>query len=381
MPKKAPKSLGQVLEAALVKDPDDLATHAAYADYLSEQGDPRGEFIQVQLALEDPKRPAKERKSLMKREVELMMIHQRAWLADLDPFLLDRDADSGRGDVQWQFRRGWLSDLTIHRLTAKFARALGKAPAARLLRQLTITSLAFDDQFKDYSPLLKAPFLDSLRIFRLGDHWDSTEGIQNSHWWGPLPHSDFFGQLSRLEELYLNVSIELNSLFALPTLTHLRVLQVYHTDEFPLEVLAGNGALGNLTRLSLQPNTGAYWNDRSPYTLAGFRALVQSPYLKSLTHLHLHQTNFGDAACEELVSSGVLKRLKVLDLMYGSMTDAGARLLAKCPDVKNLELLQLTRNGLSEFGIRALRKAVANVVADEQHAPNDLGYLYEGDME
>jgi len=379
MPRKTPKTLGQVLEAALVKDPDDLATHAAYADHLSEQGDPRGEFIQVQLALEDPQRPAKERKSLMKREVELMMIHQRAWLTDLGPFLLDRDPESGLGDVQWQFRRGWLSDLTINRFSAKFARALCKEPAARLLRQLAISSLAFDDQPKDYSPFLEAPFLANLRIFRLGDHW--TEGIQNSHWWGPLPDTDFFEQLSRLEEMYLDVSIELNSLFALPTLAHLRVLHVYHADEFPLEILAKNAALGNLQRIAFQPNTGATWNDQSPYSLEGFRALVRSRHLRNLTHLHLHQTNFGDAACEELVSSGILKRLKVLDLMYGSMTDAGARLLANCPDVKNLEMLQLTRNGLSETGIRALRKVVANVVADEQHAPDDLSYLYEGDME
>jgi uncharacterized protein (TIGR02996 family) len=39
------------LETALFDHPDDLATHMAYADLLREQGDPRGEFIQVQLAL------------------------------------------------------------------------------------------------------------------------------------------------------------------------------------------------------------------------------------------------------------------------------------------------------------------------------------------
>jgi uncharacterized protein (TIGR02996 family) len=45
--------LREALEAALVENPDDLAAHRAYADHLMELGDPRGEFIQVQLALED----------------------------------------------------------------------------------------------------------------------------------------------------------------------------------------------------------------------------------------------------------------------------------------------------------------------------------------
>src|SRR5437870_4588525 len=36
----------EALESALVANPDDLANHMAYADWLSDQGDPSGEFIQ-----------------------------------------------------------------------------------------------------------------------------------------------------------------------------------------------------------------------------------------------------------------------------------------------------------------------------------------------
>src|SRR5262245_32071776 len=48
-------SSGKALENAIFANPDDLGAHAAYADWLIEQGDSRGEFIQVQLALEDEK--------------------------------------------------------------------------------------------------------------------------------------------------------------------------------------------------------------------------------------------------------------------------------------------------------------------------------------
>src|SRR4051794_5837247 len=83
-----PDPMREALEQALIDNPDDVASHMAYADYLREQGDPRGEFIQVQLALEDPARSAAERKRLKKREQELLGAHEREWLGELAPLLL-----------------------------------------------------------------------------------------------------------------------------------------------------------------------------------------------------------------------------------------------------------------------------------------------------
>ena len=40
------------LEKSIFKNPDDATAHRAYADWLTQQGDPRGEFIRVQLELE-----------------------------------------------------------------------------------------------------------------------------------------------------------------------------------------------------------------------------------------------------------------------------------------------------------------------------------------
>src|SRR5262245_52486862 len=87
MPMSQPDPLREALEQALVENPDDLAAHSAYADYLVEQGDPRGEFIQVQLALERPL-PGAERKRLHQREEELLAAHEREWLGELAPLLL-----------------------------------------------------------------------------------------------------------------------------------------------------------------------------------------------------------------------------------------------------------------------------------------------------
>src|SRR3954452_23543247 len=83
-------SLRQALEDALAADPDDRAAHMAYADLLSEQGDPRGEYIQTQLALENPGLPEEARRCLRQREEELFATHGRGWLGGLAPQLLDQ---------------------------------------------------------------------------------------------------------------------------------------------------------------------------------------------------------------------------------------------------------------------------------------------------
>src|SRR5436190_1222239 len=78
-------SLREALERALVENPDDTASHMAYADHLTESGDPFGEFVQVQLALEDESLTAKRRKELKSREKKLLDAHSATWLRALLP--------------------------------------------------------------------------------------------------------------------------------------------------------------------------------------------------------------------------------------------------------------------------------------------------------
>src|SRR5262249_3973971 len=133
-------TLREALEAALVDNPDDLAAHMAYADYLQEQGDPRGEFIQVQLALEDEARPAAERKQLQKREEALRKAHVRGWLGDLAPVVLEAGGSGFRRQhdkiSRARWARGWLEELYLWEMDVPAARALARCPAARLLRRL-----------------------------------------------------------------------------------------------------------------------------------------------------------------------------------------------------------------------------------------------------
>src|SRR4051794_20494605 len=137
-------SLREALEAAILEHPEERANYAAYADFLTEQGDPQGEFIQVQLALEDESRPAAERKKLKQREKALLKKHQAEWVGDWAGRDEEEEEvygpDSGQTDLPgpkpFQFERGILAGVSIGELTVERARALVRAPQTRLVRRL-----------------------------------------------------------------------------------------------------------------------------------------------------------------------------------------------------------------------------------------------------
>jgi uncharacterized protein (TIGR02996 family) len=393
--------LRRALEAALVADPDDRGSHMAYADWLAEQGDPRGEFISVQLALEDPRLPAGQRKKLQQRERALLRAHRADWLGPLAPL-------AGHG-LLVQFARGWIDRVAVDFLTRPLASLLAWEPRLRLVRRLSVSYAAdrFDEAEEEFAQeppepweegdgavdlLARSPYLDNVRVLALGEVYYFAENDSEPSWYS-REHLLFLGytvlewvaKMTRLEELYLagTVSSWVKDLFQSKSLTHLRVLQLYHADEYPLKELAGNDALARLTHLSLRPCALDEYDDeaRPLIALKDVRPLLKSPHLASLTHLRIQQTALGDRGCSAIARSGILKRLKFLDLARGSITDKGAHTLARCPDLRNLQVLDVSYNALTEGGVQALRAAGITVRAEDQHDEDDTHYLYEGEME
>jgi uncharacterized protein (TIGR02996 family) len=374
--------LRRALEAALAANPDDLATHMAYADHLAEQGDPRGEFIQVQIALEDPRRSAEERQRLRAREQELLEAHQRDWLGEAaDLFLLDDKGVGERFGMEWfhpgeshfRFVRGWLDSLHLDHFSTPLAEALARSPTLRLLRQLTIMHSEDDP---GYEALAGWPCLDCVRGFQIGPPETNCqingEGIEPA-----------VARMSRLEELYLYAHrVETEEVFALP-LPNLRKLHVYHTYDYALDVLGNNPTLGNLVELSCWPHALEPDDDEAYIQPGPFRKMVFSPHLKSLTSLALYLTDLGDEGVRAVVESGILRRLRVLDLWSGRITDEGARLLAASPDIRHLQRLRVAQNRLTPAGVEALRATGVPLEAERQLTgrAEEQEHLWEGDME
>jgi uncharacterized protein (TIGR02996 family) len=422
---KAAASQVEAFEQALAADPHDLAALCAYADYLHDQGDPRGTFMQVQIALEDESLPKPRRDALKKQETALLKQHERDWLGPLAavtvdakpvPFY-DRGKDRRRAPVSHRFARGWLSRVVFHNLIVNQARALVRAPQARMLRELVVenveseapvgTTVQYIDSYYEPGPdvpadvgeddepglhaLLRCRHLGNVLLFQLGKR--DAEGEEedfNCHISGELAYHAV-KQMPNLEELYLLAHrVDAKKLFAL-LMPRLRVLQLYHSHSYPLDKLAANPSLTKLTAILCHPHAledseeegGAY------IRLRHLRAVCRSPHLQALTNLRLRLTDFGDAGVKEIVESGILKRLKVLDLQGGCITDAGARLLAGCPDLKRLEHLNLSSNALTEDGEEAIRATGVKADLSAQHGdePGEFGdgeipeYLFEGDIE
>jgi uncharacterized protein (TIGR02996 family) len=412
-PPPPPAPLQQALEQALVENPDDLAAHSAYADYLTEQGDPRGEFIKMQLLLEAPDLAAEQRTYLRQRESQLLKQHGRQWLGDLGRFLFGTWSGPDKS-YHYQFARVWLDLVRVLPFPDAIVAALARAPQARLLRRLDVVydmryhpfdfdvegpnaALTGDERPQEtheaatvLPPLIASPYLTNLRVFKLGFS-DTGDRVGHSTMVAPFEDCnaqqviDLLQKCPRLEELYLNTNLSgIARLFASPALGNLRVFQYYFGSDYmarnrggayPLSALADNASLKRLTTLRL------YAGRDETIGLEEMDAVLRSPHLPSLTHLQVRMTAFGDDGPRRIIQSGALRRLKSLDLGCGNMTDEGAGLLAACPDLKNLEMLDVTRNALTEQGIAALRATGIRVVADNQHDADEQDYLYEVDFE
>lgn len=396
-------------ERAILENPDDVAGYAAYADWLQEQGDPRGEFIQVQLALEDEKKPAAQRKKLRAREKSLLKAHEREWLGDLAPHLLGPEPESEYpAEPVHRWHWGFLEAINARYLTLSSAQALATAPAARLLRELRVGRDARDygmdegdqpparvrtprgeRQHWELFELIGSPNLANLRVFQMGDEEPPEDGWSDCHTYA-LGLEHVIASMPRVEELHLICKgYNPRRLFGLANLTRLRVLRIYALGNpyapggpaYPLDVLVRNRVLGNLTHLLLHPH---YNFDQSFLPLDQVRFVLRSKHLTSLTHLQLRLSDMGDDGVREIVGSGILKRLKVLDLRHGCVTDDGARLFAACADARNLERLDLSRNAVTAAGLRALKAAGIKAVANQPLTRAELDareFLHEGDFE
>lgn len=397
-------------EEAILENPEDTATYAAYADFLMEHDDPQGELIQVQLALEDESLNAKERKAYQKREKELLKKHEAEWVGEWAD-LVQPARPEGRGQLQFStpehsFRRGILHQITIGELNAKAAKALVESKQTRLVQELRIGGIPWeeldeaetatlppmpegiDEDYPAHAYLPRWPYWKNLRVVQLG--WTSDEVYDDFCDFQCHESADYLHKviqhMPRLEELYLFVhGINMHALFQL-RLANLRILQIYHSWGYPLTRLAQNPSVTKLTHLLCHPHALEYGD--SPYIqLQDLQGICRSKYLHNLTHLRLRCATFGDEGCKELVESGMLSRLKMLDLRHGCISDNGLKILLSSPYLKQLDHLDLSRNELTANGIKDLNKLGISVDTAHQHASTkdlpveDHEYLMEADYE
>ena len=360
-------------ERHLLDNLDDTAAWSAYADYLTEQGEPRGDFMRVQLALEDETLPKAERRALQEEEEALRVEHLDEWVgASFAAEHFDAGGHPKDGRHRFTFCRGFVWDAAEFNIEELW-------PAQELVAWRWLYSL---DLGYCELPLGQTPLSRNLRSLQVGgDEMSSGANYFDDP-------AEFVASATRLERLYLACGrVNTSVLFQLP-LADMRELHIHCAMHYDTDTLAQNPAFAGLHTVAFHPHAFCRYENADVYEgtflCAGhMRHIVNSPHLKRLEHLQLNCLSAGDEGIDLLVNSGLIHRLKSLDLRHGCVSDEGAFTLYKALDgtPHALEVLKLGDNALTGDGVAALRRLKLTLDAPDQHGPGDDHYLTQGDFE
>lgn len=326
------------------EEPDDDTPRLILADWLEEHGDPRGEFIRVQCALDKimplgyrPSNPKLARPQ--KRQKELLAAHQAEWL---EPFCQAAEACGARlmqrvpanvtRFVRWGFTRG-LFRLAIDAksLVSEPVKALAGTETWAWVEQLIVRK-AFGSVVKQ---LAKSPL------------------------WAGISYLEF-------EDCNLGPA-GAKALAQVRTFTHLKTLLLDgdNIGDQGAKALAKARWLGAIERLHLGSNgirdQGAAALAAAPFArlfvlnlldnrigAKGTKALAKSGHLTDLTMLDLSDNPIGDEGAKALASSPHLAKLQWLVLRNCAITDIGGMKLATSPHLSRKLELDLYDNAISD---------------------------------
>jgi uncharacterized protein (TIGR02996 family) len=349
------------LEAAIADDPDSREAVAVYGDWLLEQGDPEGELVAVQLALEE--RPgdlplrAREQTLITERTAALARMYFVAMGAIREPI----------------WRRGLLSGITVHgdaysNETAMACEELLADPCSRFLRDLTVRSVTVmhGDPTPGDGDLVAAIAKHGVpRTLRRLAFLPLDFQIS---WTRLTDLSPAYPQLERLEELVIEAGDLALGTIDLPALRSLELV----TGGLRAHVIASiaAGGLRALERLIVYFGREAYGGT---CTFADAeRLLVDGALAPTVTELGLANCEFANELVEPLALAPLLGRLRRLDLSQGTLTDDGATaLLAHADAFRHLEALDLSDNYLSLGMLGILRAAGLPISNGSQREPDE----------
>lgn len=304
-------------------DPDDDAPRLIFADWLDERGDPRGEFIRVQVALARMPAADPRRGPLTNREAALLARFHVPW------------SDPLKGIAGWtEFRRGFVETVNIdgrsflRRADDLFRLApvrhvrildiggtlerVAASPQLTRLTALTVYAQHIDDRLARC--LVESPHLGGLRALNLGRNRIGDRGVERLAW------TPRFRELAALD------------------------LSDNGVGDLGARTLAESSNLANLEWLELR---------RNEITRAGLGYFCSSTFLTRLRHLGLAQ-NHVRTPREWTAPKGGIVKLGSLDLTDNGLTEDGVGLVTALPGLEELRRLDLGHNEIGSGGAAVL---------------------------
>ena len=303
------------------------ADWAVLADWLTERGDPRGEWLQLE------QHTATLDAGPDRALLEARLVGEFAPIGTAQVDALTREIGKGaRAWLSWDWRCGLLIGVRfspgldiLDSLIAKTLTTLLDSSAALALADLHLGDVA---PRLAAAGLLAGPPRPQVSRLTFGNFRDPVGKL------APLA-----AKLPNLRELELRgPGIDLADT-RLPALHTLRLHGEEELDEAILEL--GRGAFTKLRALDLRLGGRRYASSSAPEAmLAGLLAGAATPELR---HLGLSAVEFADPMVEWIADSALLPRLTSLDLSDSWLTNQGAEaLLARADRFEHLEQIDLS---------------------------------------
>ena len=342
--------LGSELEAAIVRDPDDLDAYAVYGDWLAEQGDPRGELIATQLAA------AAGDAELKRAALRVFAKHREIFVGKLGS-MITADAFTWRAGF---IERAVLShDRLLIEDGARVASSLAEVvqtllahPSGRFLRELVVRTNDRDGwnrwvgTQKEVVEQIAAARPGVLRRLQLGD---AAYGIAQ------IGRVDALWP-AQMRELVLEGDVALGQVVA-PALRVLRLWPMPMRKKLARELIEATWPQLE----SLQLHLG----QAHEHVMREIVTLIHRSDMPALVHLGLVAYSRAETILEELSRAPLLARLETLDLRHGRISDRGLRpLLTNAAAFRHLARIDLSETGISAKQFERARKLLPNVVGE-----------------
>lgn len=296
----------------IITNPNEDGLRLIYADWLDENDDPRGEFIRLQMELNELDVTSSKRKKIKTRLRRLFRDHGKQWSAPL------KDVDAAL-----QFRRGFPDHAQIDVQT--FLNHGEEIFAMAPITELTL----LDGDTDQLQKVPKSPLLEQIRTLILDD---CSARIKVARAIARSVH------LERLE--FLNLSE--NQVAIGPA---------------GMEALADSEHLPRLTGLNLTHNR---------IGSEGFQRLADSKTLK-LEHLDTCGNQLTPEDMDRFGSSEAFENLHTLCLWYNQLGDAGIERFLTHARLPKLERLNLNNNEMTLRGAKALAESPLLAQLKELH--------------
>jgi len=369
------------LEKAIVANPTDREAYAVFADWLQEQGDPRGELISLQLANRD-----KAARQLIDSNLDYF----------LGPLASEQKTRDGLGnnsvshlrtsaqEKEWQktgeqaflWRNGFIYRVRLsHDMyfdaewkgkTADVLDQVLRHPSGRYVVEFSFQTNgdpSEDNSLQDIIDVLGKKAPPTTRKITFGDNvdqisWHNTGNLGKL--WKGVPnlkileietgHFDVGDMVAPNLERAIFITGGLSKAcgknIATADMPKIKHLEIYYGDD-------------------------NYGGDCS---VKEVKPLLDRTDLKDLEYLGLKNSMFANDIAKAIGGTKILKGLKTLDLSLGAMTDEGAEALAAAKgSLAHLECLDLTRNFLTKKGVAAVKGICKKVITENQEEADGDG--------